>query len=381
MRKKHRNKITVNGKGYDYYRKQATYKGQTHRFSADNKDAWEAKVEDWKRQVDSSVLTTDPKMTVNQLAELFHKDALASARPKTIEERESKLRIYILPVIGYLKLRDVTSADIEPIYENAENVSASTLEHVNKVCHRMFEFAIENEYVITRNPISKGLTKRVNRIVASSKQTTDADDFGLGLEDIDAILMESKGKPYEIIIHWQLLHGLRIEEALGMMWEDIDFVKNAIGIYRGVSDTPRSTVKGSRWANDGVGPIITPPKTARSRRDIPLQAQTKSLLEQIPSEERQGFIYVTAEETPFYPTNYRKRVFAPFRKQLGLDTMLTHDLRKAFGSVLLLNGVDIMTVSLWMGHSSPEVTMRIYAKVLPEAEKWHSDTIGKALFR
>ena len=78
MAKKHRNKITVNGKGYDYYRKQATYKGQTRRFSADNRGDWEAKVEAWKRQVDSSVLTTDPKMTVSQLADLF----LADARPQ-----------------------------------------------------------------------------------------------------------------------------------------------------------------------------------------------------------------------------------------------------------------------------------------------------------
>ena len=66
---------------------------------------------------------------------------------------------------------------------------------------------------------------------------------------------------------------------------------------------------------------------------------------------------------------------------MGLDSMLTHDLRKAFGSVLLTRGVDIMTVSHWMGHSSPAVTMKIYAEVLPEAEKWHSNTIGKALFR
>ena len=66
---------------------------------------------------------------------------------------------------------------------------------------------------------------------------------------------------------------------------------------------------------------------------------------------------------------------------MGLDSMLTHDLRKAFGSLLLTRGVVIMTVSHWMRHSSPAVTMKIYAKVLPEAEKWHSNTIGKALFK
>jgi len=66
---------------------------------------------------------------------------------------------------------------------------------------------------------------------------------------------------------------------------------------------------------------------------------------------------------------------------VGLDSMLTHDLRKAFGSVLLTRGVDIMTVSHWMGHSSPAMTMGIYAKVLPEEEKYHSKTIGEALFK
>ena len=165
-----------------------------------------------------------------------------------------------------------------------------------------------------------------------------------------------------------------------MMWDDIDFVKDTIHVYREVSDTPRGTVKGSKWA-DGDGPIVTATKTASSRRDVPLQAETKSLLEQTPAEERLGYIYATAAGTPFLPSNYRKRVFTPLRKRLGLDSMLTHDLRKAFGSVLLTRGVDIMTVSHWMGHSSPAMTMGIYAKVLPEEEKYHSNTIGKALFK
>ena len=380
MAKKHEHTRKANGYSYKSYRKQATYRGQTFRVEAKSRADWEARFEAWKKEVDSSFLTTDPKMTVSQLAELFLKDALASQRPKTIEERESKLRLYILPVIGHLKLRDVTSGPIEAIYEGAEDVSASTLEHVHKVTNRLFEFAIENAYVITENPIAKGLIKRVKRTVASSKETTTADDIGLGLEDIDAILMESKGKPYEIIMHWQLAHGLRISEALGMTWDDIDFVKGTIHVYREISDTPRGTVKGSKWA-DGSGPIITPTKTGSSRREVPLQAETKSLLEQTPAEERQGYIYATDEGTPFLPSNYRKRVFTPLRKRLGLDSMLTHDLRKAFGSVLLTRGVDIMTVSHWMGHSSPAMTMGIYAKVLPEEEKYHSKTIGEALFK
>ena len=186
MAKLHTIKKTVNGHTYRYYRKAKSYRGRQFQGYAKNSTEWEAKFEAWKEEVDSSFLTTDPKMTVSQLAELFLKDALASQRPKTIEERESKLRLYILPVIGHLKLRDVTSGHIEAIYENAEDVSVSTLEHVHKVTNRLFEFAIENAYVLTENPIAKGLIKRVKRTVASSRETTTADDIGLGLEDIDA---------------------------------------------------------------------------------------------------------------------------------------------------------------------------------------------------
>ena len=381
MSKKHYITKTVNGKKYSYYRRAETYRGRKFDGTAKNSTEWVAKYETFKRDVDSAFVLTDPKMTVNQLAELFLDEAKSGLRPKSIEERESKLRIYILPVIGHLKLRDVTSGHIDAVLDDAEDVSPSTLEHVHKVCNRMFEFCIENQYVLTQNPISKGQTKRVNRIVASSRETTSADDVGLSLEEIAFLLKEAEGQHHEIVFHWQLLHGLRIAEALGMMWEDIDFEKNTISVYRDVSDTSRSTVKGSKWADDGVGPIITATKTPRSRREIPLQEPTIAILEHTPAEDRHGYVYSTANGTPHMPNNYRKRVFNPIRERLDITWATTHDLRKAFGSVLLVNGVDIMTVSHWMGHSSPAVTMKIYAKILPEAEKWHSKTIGTALFR
>ena len=162
-----------------------------------------------------------------------------------------------------------------------------------------------------------------------------------------------------------------------MMWDDIYFSKNTIHVYWEGSDIARSTVKGSKWA-DGSSPNITPTKTGSSRREVPLQEQTKSLLEQTPPEKRQGQVYPMANGTPILPRNYL-RTFHKLRVRLGLDTMGTHDLRKAFGSVLLPQGVDIMAVSHWMGHSTPAITMKIYAKVIEELEKEQKYDIGNAL--
>ena len=380
MAKKHQHTREAKGKRYTAYRASTTYKGVQIRISAKDKADWERRVSARKLEIDSNFLPSDPNMTVAQLAKLYLDDALASLRPKTIEERESKLRLYVLPRIGHLKLRHVKSDHIEGIYEIAQEVSASTLEHVHKVTNGLLNFAIENEYVLTDNPITKGLLKRVKRFVASSKETTKSDWVGLSLEDIDYVLLESRGKPHEIMTHWQLLCGLRVGEALGVRWEDIDLGKELVNVNVTVHDMARARLEGSKYA-EGHGPIVAPPKTARSRREIPLQEGTVALLAQTPAKKRHGYVYSTPDGTPFFPSNYRKQVFNLLRKKVGLDTMQTHDLRKAFGSVLLTEGVDIMTVSAWMGHSSPEVTMRIYAKILPEAEKRHRHTIGKALLR
>ena len=66
----------------------------------------------------------------------------------------------------------------------------------------------------------------------------------------------------------------------------------------------------------------------------------------------------------------------------ALDLELkTHDLRKLFGSWHLgMNKTDIMTLSKWMGHRDPKVTLGPEAKGIEElVEMKHQDAIGNAL--
>src|SRR5207245_9070485 len=61
-------------------------------------------------------------------------------------------------------------------------------------------------------------------------------------------------------------------------------------------------------------------------------------------------------------------------KDAGLDdptkpTLTWHDLRRTTGSLLLRRGMNIVYVSRYLGHSSPEVTLRVYAKLLDSIEQ------------
>lgn len=58
--------------------------------------------------------------------------------------------------------------------------------------------------------------------------------------------------------------------------------------------------------------------------------------------------------------------FSALCRSLGLGRGLTfHSLRHTHATMLLADGVDVKTVSERLGHSSPRVTMDIYAHVLP----------------
>ena len=78
-------------------------------------------------------------------------------------------------------------------------------------------------------------------------------------------------------------------------------------------------------------------------------------------------------------SHFKKRHFYPAIRALGLK-LKTHDLRKFFGSWHLgVNKTDIMTVSKWMGHRDPRVTLSTYAKVIEELEEESRDSIGTAM--
>ena len=66
-------------------------------------------------------------------------------------------------------------------------------------------------------------------------------------------------------------------------------------------------------------------------------------------------------------------------KELAL-TLTTHSLRKFFASWLLVaGGIDVITVSKWMGRSNHTDTMHIYAKTIEESKDKYSYLIGNAL--
>jgi integrase len=56
-----------------------------------------------------------------------------------------------------------------------------------------------------------------------------------------------------------------------------------------------------------------------------------------------------------------------------------HALRHTHASALIAAGVDIVTISRRLGHSSPAVTLRVYSHLFDATDVTAADAIGKVL--
>ena len=379
MVKKHNYVQTKNGRTYSYYRKSLTINGKTRTITAANAKEWTEKAEAAKKEAKDNYGVAEKNLTVKQLAEVFKKEGENYA-PKTYQEREYVLRLYIVPELGHIKVNGLKNIHIREFYDHVlgnNRQEIKKLEHVHKILNRMLNWAVENEIAISRNPISKGLIKSIKQTANRSKRE-EQQELEFSFEDAVLLLREVKGKPAEIIFHLQMLHGLRIGEALGMTWKNIDLEHNTITVNQQLQDISMKLRKGTRFETDSYQ-ITTVPKTVRSQRVIPLQKPTRRLLLNGPEAGRYGLVCKGVHGGGITYSNFRCRYFLPAIQALGLN-LKTHDLRKFFGSWHLgVNRTDIMTVSKWMGHRDPRVTLSTYAKVIEELEEESRDSIGTAM--
>lgn len=177
-----------------------------------------------------------------------------------------------------------------------------------------------------------------------------------------AILSGRKDKLYGILLC--LYSGLRIGELIALQWSDIDFTKGILTV--------------SKSCHDGkAGLIIDEPKTATSRRVIPLPKQLLPILKGIKKKSHSPFV-VSANGKPVSVRSYQ-RSFELLLKKLKIPHKGFHSLRHTFATRALECGMDVKTLSEILGHKNPTITLNRYAHSLMEHKKEMMNRLGKLL--
>ena len=308
---------------------------------------------------------------VNQFALWWIREVKArSVKPSTAADYEARYRAHIAPTFGHRPLESVTTLDItEWLGElNRAGLSDATQNGALQVIKMMFKAAHTHSEIRTdpaaQIPKLKYTTPTLVQPPWSREEAQEALQCAVGTE-------------LELPLLFGLHLGLRIGEILALKWSDIDFESGLLTIQRSIREIRQFDADG----NSHFVLVESTPKTASSIREVALTYALQSAL--LTQRERlqakglfkpHGWIHAVKSHHPIRP-NRLSKTYKQFLRQHGLRHIRFHDLRHSAATLSLSAGVRIESVSQTLGHSSINVTKRIYAPKVEALSREHSEAI------
>lgn len=322
-----------------------------------------------RRQAQGQNLAAAPRTFGEWLDEWMRMKEREGTRPATLQGYRKLIENHVRPALGKVALDKLSPTMIRRLLaeKTDSGLSTTTVRHIHGVIRNALGDA-EREELVHRN------AARVVRPPAIRQVERRA----LTVDEARRLLDVLRGHRLEALYVCALTVGLRRGELLGLRWSDIDFDAGTLSV--------RQTVQ---RANGSLQ--LVPPKTERSRRTIPVPAQTLALFRA--HRRKQAAVRLAAGErwqdhdlvfpsnigTPMDPDNIN-RTWHKIRAAAGLDWLRLHDLRHACATFLLVSGASPRTVMKLLGHSQIGLTMNTYAHVLPEIERAAVDEAARHLF-
>jgi site-specific recombinase XerD len=253
-------------------------------------------------------------------------------------------------VLGDVPLRNLTPGLVQSAYAALldHGFSKRTVEKTHAVLHRAMGQAMH-----------WGLTVGNPTELVSPPRSAHREMTALSGDQLQQLLRVTTGSQWHPL--WVLLgtSGLRLGEALGLHWQDIDLAGRRLAVRCALQRQP------------GRGLVLVPPKTPRSRRAIYLSELAQSALKE--QRQRQGDRRSSAKrwtDSGLVFTNRTgggleqgvvERALVQALADARLPRVRVHDLRHTTASVLLAAGTHPKVVQDLLGHSTITLTLDTYS--------------------
>jgi integrase len=351
----------ANGEGSVHLRKDGRWaasvsigRGKRKHFLSRTRAEVAAKLTEALAEQQKGIPIVSSSQSVSQYLQSWLKSVKSSVRPRSYESYDLNVR-RVTPLLGKRRLNQLTPAAVEGAYADlAESgLSNRSIVQVHTVLHNALKKAVQWG-LLGRNPTE---AVGVPRPVRNEMQT-------LTEEQVRRLFLATQD--HDLHALWVLLAttGLRLGEALGLKWEDIDFENCRLTVRRALQ----------RQKNDGL--VLVEPKTSRSRRTVYFpdglatvlrehrrkQAEAKLLLG--PGWQNRGVVFCREDGSLIDPGTISHRLHAITKKD-GLPRIRVHDLRHTAATLLLAKGENPKIVQELLGHSTIAVTLDIYSHVTP----------------
>ena len=193
-----------------------------------------------------------------------------------------------------------------------------------------------------------------------------------------SLIIDEAPQSLRLAVLLAMLCGLRLGEVGALRYMDVDWDAGTINISQALKYAP------------GTGSFLEVPKTDAGERVITLpptmirilrDAMYLDLIDEQDSDGKwkPGRWIVHSRYGARVNKDTPSKWFRAFADANGYEGITFHDLRHIHASILLAKHVDLASVSARMGHSDPEVTLRVYADALPPNDQAAATTMDALL--
>ncbi len=322
----------------------------------------------WVDEQTAAVVTgqyVDPRAGTETLRDYAERWRAAQVhRPSTVEKTESILRRHVYPVLGDKPLASIYPTDIQQ-WVRGLDLSPRTVAVVHGVLAGIFRAAVRDRR-ITASPCDGVKLPRVQRDEVEPL-------------DLDAVAAIRDALPPRLraLVTLGAATGVRLGEATGL-------TVDRTGLQ---PPSARPELRVDRTLNvlQREAPHLGPPKTAASRRSIPLpQVAVDALaahLAEYPPEpqpilcrdgsrewtETVALVFTTPTGAPIRRSWFSERWRAAVREAGAPEGTRFHQLRHTYASMLIRFGESVKTVQARLGHATAAETLDTYSHLWPDS--------------
>ena len=293
-------------------------------------------------------------------------------RPASYLSMEQHCRTHIVPALGHLRLANVRPSDIDRLLDAIQRSgrSAVTAQHVRVTLVHALGDALRDQ-IVRRNVAALSRPPRAERHSIVYLTAPEVRQMIEGTREAE------HGALYALLAST----GLRLGEALALRWQDIDLDAGTLSVSRSMA----------RGLEPGEYRIAAP-KTASSRRTIPLTATAAEALRRRRARQNAdrlavGPVWQGGSADLIFTDQLGRALNGPRvtrawqrdREAAGIRRVRLHDLRHSAATLMLAEGVPLAVISSVLGHSSIAVTSAFYAAVLPELHREAADALDRAI--
>jgi integrase len=307
----------------------------------------------------------------------------STVRSSTYESYERNIRRHIAPRLGTIPLQQLRPERLNAVYadlldggrlDGSGGLSVRSVQYLHTIVHRSL-----------RDAVRWGKTTRnVADAADPPKGKSGKEMTTWTARQLSTFLGTLAGDRLEVAILLGATTGMRRGEVLGLRWADLDLDKGRLSVRQTLS-APRNPDTGQHV------PRFEEPKTKRSKRSVPLPAQTVTALtrhwtEQLDERELvgagwldSGLVFAEPDGQPIHPDRFRKR-FEHRVQRSGLPAIRFHDLRHTYATLALQAGIHAKVVSEILGHASISITLDTYSHAVPGLQESAADTVAALVF-